>query len=135
MCRRAWWCFWIPVIPGIDSPPFSVQKQRQHCWCFLQRQLCPAFFGWGGGGCPGCPGSFMSSYTGPLLLPRGVPVSVAGGQPFNDLQGRLSQCGQVRALCITTHRSPLTTDQFPQPQPATFETLRLRPGRNAASRT
>lgn len=87
------------------------------------------------GVCPGCPGSFMSSYTGPLLLPRGAPVSVAGRQPFNDLQGRLSQCGQVRALCITTHRSPLTTDGFPQPQPATFKISRLRPGRNAASCT
>lgn len=121
---------------GIDS----LRKNKGGIVGGFCEDSCVQLFGGGRGAgawgvCPGCPGSFMSSYTGPLLLPRGAPVSVAGRQPFNDLQRRLSQCGQVRALCIITHRSPRTTDRFPQPQPATLKVLRLRPGPNAASCT
>lgn len=83
---------------GIDVTSAVFLQTKAALFMFEKSQLCPGL-----GFCPGCSHSFMSSYTGLLLLPWDVPIAAAGRQPFNDLQRRLSPCGQVRAFCITTH--------------------------------
>lgn len=57
---------------------------------FEKSQLCPDLGFW-----PGCSRSFMSSYSGRVLVPGDVPIAAGGRQPFNDLQRWLSLSGLV----------------------------------------
>lgn len=101
---------------GIDVTSAVLSSNKGNIVHVFRKDSCVQVLGL----CPGCSHSFMSSYTGLLLLPWEVPISVADRQPFNDLRQRLSPCGQVRAFCITTHCSHRSTDRFPQAAPLKY---------------
>lgn len=84
ICKN--WCYFCSLL----------FKQRQHCQRF-RKDSCVQVWGFALGPLSL---SVMSSHTGLLLLPRDVPIAVAGRQATFQWS---APCGQVRAFCITAH--------------------------------